>query len=242
VTPPRPASRPLSAPLGRTACVAALAGILLLFLVPLQRWFAHTGGRWLYLLRFSFFLSFLLVRPVRTLAWRLSALDHPDARKLHGRPTPLLGGLAVYLAFVVSLLANSILTAAVGGLLVAATAGLAVSAVDDVRPLPAAWKLLGMPVDTARSFVLLTRRGGTAAGGIDNRYQVRGDSTTTGASVSGLTFTRISLDSLLRVCYSLLLPEAGGLSVSRPAPGHTTRPRLTTVCAWLTPKRYGRWG
>jgi hypothetical protein len=45
-----PASRPLSTPLGRTAYVAALAGILLLFLFPLQRWFAQTGGRWLYLL------------------------------------------------------------------------------------------------------------------------------------------------------------------------------------------------
>lgn len=37
----------------------------------------------------------LLVPPLRRLAWWTGYLDHPEARKLHTRATPLLGGVAV---------------------------------------------------------------------------------------------------------------------------------------------------
>ncbi len=127
----------------------AVHAVVGLFLFPLQRWFADLGLRWLYILLFSFLLSFLLVRPIQALArWR-GILDHPDPRKLHVEPTPLLGGLAIYVAFVTSLLANSILTPEVAWLLVAATAVMGVSLVDDVRPLPASWKLGVMIAATA---------------------------------------------------------------------------------------------
>jgi len=134
-------AKPVPATRGRLLYLAAVLAILLLFLFPLQRWFAEAGGRWLYILLFSFLLAFLLVRPVRALAWTYGILDVPDSRKLHGQPTPLLGGVAVYLAFLVSLLANSILSPAVLGLLIAATGVMLASLVDDVRPLPAALKL-----------------------------------------------------------------------------------------------------
>jgi UDP-GlcNAc:undecaprenyl-phosphate GlcNAc-1-phosphate transferase len=143
-----PASRPLAVPPGRALYLVALLGIVLLFLFPLHRWFAEAGGRWLYILLFSFLLAFLLVRPARALAWRYRILDYPDRRKLHGEPIPLLGGVAVYVAFLVSLLANSILIPAVTALLAAATAVMLVSLWDDVRPLPAAWKLLVLVLAT----------------------------------------------------------------------------------------------
>ena len=45
----------------------------------------------------------LVVTPlVRTLALRLRIVDHPGQRKIHQKPTPLLGGLAVYVAFGIS--------------------------------------------------------------------------------------------------------------------------------------------
>ncbi len=134
-------AKPVPGTRGRLLYLAAVLAILLLFLFPLQRWFAEAGGRWLYILLFSFLLAFLLVRPVRALAWTYGILDVPDSRKLHGTPTPLLGGVAVYLAFLVSLLANSILSPAVLGLLIAASGVMLVSLVDDARPLPAALKL-----------------------------------------------------------------------------------------------------
>ena len=135
------ATRPDLGTRGRILYLGAVLAILLLFLFPLQRWFAHVGGRWLYILLFAFLLAFLLVRPIRAIAWHFGILDLPDNRKLHGQPIPLLGGVAVYLAFLVSLLANSILSPAVTGLLIAGTGVMLVSLVDDVRPLPASAKL-----------------------------------------------------------------------------------------------------
>jgi len=136
-----PVAKPSVVTLGRGLYMLAVLGIFLLFLFPIQRWFAQTGGRWLYILLFAFLLAFLLVRPIRAVAWHFGILDLPDSRKLHGQPVPLLGGVAVYLAFAVSLLANSILSPEVIALLAAATGVMLVSLVDDVRPLPASAKL-----------------------------------------------------------------------------------------------------
>lgn len=131
----------LPIPLGRFSYPLAFLSLVLLFLFPVKSWLANEGLRWLYIASFSFLISFLLVRPARAVARSQGIVDMPDGRKLHGEPTPLLGGVAVYLAFVISLLANSILTPAVWGLLIAGTAVIAVSVIDDVRPLSAFLKL-----------------------------------------------------------------------------------------------------
>ena len=47
----------------------------------------------------------LLFTPiVIRLAFRTGALDAPDARKVHKKPIPRIGGLAIYAAFMVSML------------------------------------------------------------------------------------------------------------------------------------------
>lgn len=135
----RPKSVPT--PQGRFLYSLAFLTVLLLFLFPVKSWLTSEGLRWLYIALFSFLISFLLVRPTRAVARRTGILDVPDWRKLHGEPTPLLGGVAVYLAFVASLLANSILTPAVWGLLIAGTGVIVISLMDDIRPLPASLKL-----------------------------------------------------------------------------------------------------
>lgn len=134
---------------GRVLYLLGFLPFLFLFLFPVKSWFAQEGLRWLYILLFSFLLSFLLVRPVRAIARQQGILDLPDGRKLHGEPTPLLGGVAIYFAFVGSLLANSILTQAVGGLLIGGTLVTVISLIDDIRPVPASWKLGVMVLATA---------------------------------------------------------------------------------------------
>ena len=54
-----------------------------------------------YLLLFSWagVSSFLLAYPVRYLALRFDVVDRPEKRKMHQVPIPLLGGLAIVLAF-----------------------------------------------------------------------------------------------------------------------------------------------
>jgi len=44
-------------------------------------------------------LSFLLTYPVRWFAFLVKAVDKPNARKVHVKPMPRMGGLAIYLAF-----------------------------------------------------------------------------------------------------------------------------------------------
>lgn len=47
-------------------------------------------------------VAFVLTPPVKRLAHRIGAIDVPkDARRMHKKPIPRLGGLAIYLAFVV---------------------------------------------------------------------------------------------------------------------------------------------
>ncbi len=48
---------------------------------------------------FAFALAFLLTPLIRKVAFRVRAIDHPNPRKIHRQAMPLLGGLAVYLAF-----------------------------------------------------------------------------------------------------------------------------------------------
>lgn len=56
-------------------------------------------------------LSFLLTPPVKRLAHRIGAIDVPkDARRMHKKPIPRLGGLAIYLAFIIVSLALNKLT------------------------------------------------------------------------------------------------------------------------------------
>lgn len=46
--------------------------------------------------------SFLLTWPIREFALYIGFVDHPSARKVHLRPMPLLGGVGIYLGFVIA--------------------------------------------------------------------------------------------------------------------------------------------
>lgn len=59
---------------------------------------------WYYIL--SFFVAFLLVYVtvpyIRKLAIRIGFVDHPNHRKIHTEPIPLLGGLSMYISVVIT--------------------------------------------------------------------------------------------------------------------------------------------
>ena len=81
-------------------------------------------------------LALALTFGVRNLARRRGWLDHPGPDRLHVRPVPRLGGVAMYLAFVVAVLvAVRPLDTPVIGLLVGATVLVIAMLVDDLRGL-----------------------------------------------------------------------------------------------------------
>jgi len=52
-------------------------------------------------------LSYFLTPVLMKTAFTTGYLDHPKSNKVHAHPTPLLGGLAIYLAFIVGLIMTS---------------------------------------------------------------------------------------------------------------------------------------
>ena len=98
-----------------------------------------------YILAFviALFTSWLFDTLCQKLAFRIGALDKPDGRKVHKGIMPRLGGLAIYLGFVVAVLCSMHLSKDVMALLLGGTVILIVGIIDDVYQLPAKVKLLG---------------------------------------------------------------------------------------------------
>jgi UDP-GlcNAc:undecaprenyl-phosphate GlcNAc-1-phosphate transferase len=88
-------------------------------------------------------LGYAITPWVRALAFKVGALDKPDPRKVHNGVMPRMGGLAVYLAFIASVLLFRDLTPPVWGLLTGATVILLVGVLDDIRGLSPRVKLAG---------------------------------------------------------------------------------------------------
>ncbi len=119
------------------AAAAGLVGIGLLLIPTVRGEFIAEGVRWLYMLLFSFAATFALTTASILIGARWGFVDQPSERKIHGTPTPRIGGLAVYLGFVSAILVNSILEDWMTAILVAGSLLLVIGILDDVRELPA---------------------------------------------------------------------------------------------------------
>lgn len=91
-------------------------------------------------------ISYILTPYIRTLAFKIGAIDKPDNRKVHKKIMPRLGGLAIYIAFMLGVVASLELTWDIVGILVGATVIVAVGVLDDKYQLPAKVKLMGQIV------------------------------------------------------------------------------------------------
>ncbi len=129
----------------RTRIIPLLAMLLaLLFVwsapaVDTPGWLNWTGP---FLL--STLIAFGTIPPLRALARRIGLLDHPDERKHHVGAVPLVGGLAVYAGFLVTVLfyRYHLQSPQVLSILVAATILLVVGVLDDRHEVSATLKLL----------------------------------------------------------------------------------------------------
>ena len=88
-------------------------------------------------------VSFILTPYIKKLAFAIGALDKPDNRKVHKKIMPRLGGLAIYIAFMVAVLASVEITKEILGVLLGGTFIVIVGILDDKYGLPAKVKLLG---------------------------------------------------------------------------------------------------
>lgn len=88
-------------------------------------------------------ISFLITPFVIKLAFKIKAVDIPkDERRIHNKPMPRMGGLAIYIAFLICCLYYLKLDKQVIGIILGGTLILLMGIIDDVKQLKALPKLL----------------------------------------------------------------------------------------------------
>ena len=128
------------------AALGALLGAVTLTVPTVRQLFVFEGLRWLYILLFAFLGVGALTPLMVHLSHQWGLVDLPSDRKIHVHPTPRLGGAAVYLGFLGSVLMNSILPDWMIATLAAGSLLLIVGIIDDVWELPASSKLVAQLV------------------------------------------------------------------------------------------------
>ena len=120
----------------------ALVLFIALLTSPVRRIFFEALGRWLYIFLIASSIATLLTPLMIWIANRTGIVDNPGGRKIHARATPLLGGVAVAVAFITALSANMILDTKEIVLIACGTVMAVVGLIDDWRNIPARYKLL----------------------------------------------------------------------------------------------------
>ena len=91
----------------------------------------------------SMLISFIATPLVKKLAYKIGAVDVPkDNRRMHDHPIPRMGGLAIFIGCVVSILLFADVDRALRGILIGACIIVAVGVVDDAHPLGAGVKFI----------------------------------------------------------------------------------------------------
>ena len=91
-------------------------------------------------------ISFFMTPPVKKFAEKVGAIDVPgDGRRIHDHPIPRMGGLAIFLGFVLSVLAFVDVTTPILGMLIGAVIIAVMGAVDDIINLNA-WVKFGIQI------------------------------------------------------------------------------------------------
>ena len=91
-------------------------------------------------------ISFFMTPPVKKFAEKVGAIDVPgEGRRIHDHPIPRMGGLAIFLGFVLSVLAFVDVTTPILGMLIGAVIIAVMGAVDDIINLNA-WVKFGIQI------------------------------------------------------------------------------------------------
>lgn len=90
----------------------------------------------------SFIVSIILVPVMRKLAFHINAVNEPNARRLNKVPMPTLGGLAIFLSFLMGYIlfadkSNQMLSILIGGFIL-----ILMGIFDDINPLKSRYKLV----------------------------------------------------------------------------------------------------
>ena len=97
----------------------------------------------IYALLIAAVITFALTPVAMRAAWRLGVVDRPGGRRIHDRPIPLLGGVAIFLGILVAVLPNLEVDRRYASILIGAGLICLLGVVDDRFGIPPLPKLLG---------------------------------------------------------------------------------------------------
>ena len=90
----------------------------------------------------TFIFSLILVPIVKRIAQHIGAIDYPNERKVHTKPTPRLGGLAIFLSFLLGYIFFGEITVQMISILISGFILILVGICDDIKPLKAKYKFI----------------------------------------------------------------------------------------------------
>lgn len=91
----------------------------------------------------TFIITALFIPVVKKMAEFIGAMDIPNARKVHTVPIPRLGGLGIYAGFLMGYMLFGQHSIQMNAVLIGSFIILVTGIFDDIKPVPAKYKLLG---------------------------------------------------------------------------------------------------
>jgi len=90
----------------------------------------------------TFVTSLILVPIAKNIANHVGAVDIPNERKVHTKPMPRMGGLAIFAAFLLGYIIYGEITTQMLSILIGSFIMLIVGIIDDIKPVRASYKFL----------------------------------------------------------------------------------------------------
>lgn len=90
-----------------------------------------------------FIFTLLITFYIKKIAKHIGAMDIPNKRKVHKKPMPRLGGLGIFLGFLLGYMLFGVHSVQMNSILIGGFIIILVGVIDDIRPLDAKTKLLG---------------------------------------------------------------------------------------------------
>lgn len=101
------------------------------------------NGYGMYFIIFVCFISSLILVPIiRKVALYVGAVDKPNARKIHKEPIPTLGGIAIFISFLIGYMFFGVANSLMLSILIASFLILLLGIFDDINPIPAKYKFI----------------------------------------------------------------------------------------------------
>lgn len=85
----------------------------------------------------------LIIPIIKKIAFHVNALDIPDKRKVHKKPMPRLGGLGIFLGFLLGYMIFGEHTALMNSILIGSFIIIITGMIDDIKPIKASYKFVG---------------------------------------------------------------------------------------------------